>query len=237
MNIRRLKPMKKFVSLLLALCLTLCCTAALAAGKLEVTKETYVATESYGMCIGYLYAEVTNTGDSNVEFSSGIVEILSESGDVTDTDTVYLTYPNILAPGEKGYIINSSYVDSDKVSDIADHALTVVGKTSKEEPTTRYDATATVESYEQWGNTCYRMVVTVTNNTSETLYDADVVAAVYDADGNLLYAGDYTMYNIGVPAGSSMEVRIDVDSNISAQWLANSVEPASVECCCYEEDF
>ncbi len=226
--------MKKIVSLLLALCLTLCCTAALAAGKLEVTQEAYYAVESYSSYIGYLFAEVTNTGDSNVEFGSGVMEILSESGDVTDTDEIYSCYPSVLAPGQKGYIVNHTYTDATQLSDIADHTLTVVGKTSKEETAAQLDVTeAKAEKYEQWDTTYYRIVVTITNNTEETVYDANVVAGVCDADGNLLYVGTDTLYNLGIPAGSTMEVRIDMDNDMVEKWLADGTEPAAAEAVCF----
>ncbi len=228
--------MKRFVSLLMALCLTLCCSAALAAGKLEVTQETYVAVESYGSCTGYLYAEITNTGNSNAEFDSGVLEVLSENGDVTDTSAIYSAYPNVLAPGEKAYLVERIYAeDGVQLSEIADHSLSVLGKTSKDEAAAHLDASAVVEAYEGWDGTDYRIILTVTNSTDKTVYDALLVVGVYDQDGTLLYADDDVIYRVGIPAGGTLEYRLDVNTDIVACWKANSIQPISAEVICYVE--
>ncbi len=236
-QIWRLKRMKKFAAVLLALCLTLSCTAALAAGKLEVAQENYIPTEFYSGFVGYLFAEVTNTGDKNVEFNDGVIEVLNEDGDVTETDSIYAAYPSILAPGETGYVMNNVWAnDADSLSDIADHTLTVTGKTSKEETYPRLDTSAVVESYDRSGTTYYRVVLTITNNTSETVYDAMMVAGVYDADGKLLYVGTDGLYNVGIPAGAAVETRIDVDSTVGDYWTKNEVTPVSVNSICWYEN-
>ena len=228
--------MKKFASLLLALCLTLCCSAALAAGNLEVIQETYITVKCGGSIYGYLYAEITNTGDSNAELGSSVVEVLSESGDVTGTDTIYYSYPTILAPGEKGYIVKNLYTaDGTQLSDISGHSLSIFGKTSSMETETRLDASAVVEAYESWSGTSYRVVVTITNNTDETVYDAQLAAGVYDQNGTLLFAADGTLYDVGIPAGITLEYRMDVDYDIIDYWNANGIQPVSAEAICYIE--
>ena len=95
--------MKKIVALLLAACLTLGCASALAAGKLTVNQETYTAVAGYSF-VGYVFAEVENTGDKNIEFGNGLLEILTADGDPMDSTDIYNMYPSILAPGEKGYV-------------------------------------------------------------------------------------------------------------------------------------
>ncbi len=229
--------MKKFAALVLALCLTLSCTAALAAGKLEVSQESYVPVAFYSSFMGCLFAEVTNTGDNNVEFNDGIVEVLNEDGEVVEIENIYSAYPYILAPGETGYVMTTVYAnDATSLSDIADHSLTITGKTCKEDAFTHLDVDAKVESYDSWGTTYYRVVFTITNNTSETIYNARTVAGVYDAEGKLLYAGADTLYNVGIPAGTTVEARVDVDSSISAYWLDSGVTPASVNALCWFEN-
>lgn len=229
--------MKKFAAMILALCLTLSCTAAFAAGKLEVTQENYVPVEFYSSFMGFLFAEVTNTGDSNVEFNDGVVEVLNEDGDVVEIDNIYSAYPYILAPGETGYVMNTTYAnDAQSVSDIADHTLTITGKTSKEDAFARLDVDAKIEAYDTWSSTYYRVTFTITNNTDATVYDTKLVAGVYDADGKLIYAGTDTLYNVGIPAGTTVEARVDVDSSVSDYWLKNDIVPVSVNSICWFEN-
>ena len=99
--------MKKIVALLLAACLTLGCASALAAGKLTVNQETYTAVAGYSF-VGYVFAEVENTGDKNIEFGNGLLEILTADGDPMDSTDIYSMYPSILAPGEKLSLIHIS---------------------------------------------------------------------------------------------------------------------------------
>lgn len=229
------KTMKKIAALMLTLCLLTTCSFALAAGKLEVTQETYVYTEPYeGSFQSYCFAELTNTGDKNVEFGSGVLEILNAEGDVTDTDDAYISYPNVIAPGEKAYVRLWSMVsDAEKLEDISDYTLTLTGKTSKENVPVHLTASAVVREGEQWGEKVYTMVATVTNETSETVYQPNVVLAAYDADGKLLYADVTTLYSVGIPAGQTVEVLITVDSSVSDQWTET---PATVEAIVYVED-
>ena len=77
------------------------------------------------------------------------------------------------------------------------------------------------------------MVATVTNETSETVYQPNVVLAAYDADGKLLYTDVTTLYSVGIPAGQTVEVLITVDSSVSDQWTET---PATVEAIVYVED-
>ena len=55
--------MKKWTALLLTLALALSATSAMAAGKLTVNQETYVAAEGYSLK-SYIFAEVENTGEA-----------------------------------------------------------------------------------------------------------------------------------------------------------------------------
>ena len=87
--------MKKWTALLLTLALALSATSAMAAGKLTVNQETYVAAEGYSLK-SYIFAEVENTGDKNIAFNDCLLEILNADGDPTDNETIYRMYPEIL---------------------------------------------------------------------------------------------------------------------------------------------
>ena len=134
--------MKKWTALLLTLALALSATSAMAAGKLTVNQETYVAAEGYSLK-SYIFAEVENTGDKNIAFNDGLLEILNADGDPTNNETIYRMYPEILAPGEKGYITDYTYPsDASTLDDIADYSLVVTGKSTKDEAPVRLEAAA-----------------------------------------------------------------------------------------------
>lgn len=228
--------MKKFVALLLAVCLTLGCASALAAGKLTVNQETYAAVAGYSF-IGYVFAEVENTGDKNIQFGNGLLEILTADGDPMDSTDIYSMYPTILAPGEKGYVSAQKYVDgAESIEDISDYTLTLNGKSTQEEAVARLDSTAAYGvGVNSWGDEEQMVVVTITNNTQETVYDCQVAFALYDAEGKLLLVDADNTYNVGIPAGQSVEVQFTVDEDLAAVWAEQGVTPATAECVAYQD--
>ena len=228
--------MKKIVALLLAACLTLGCASALAAGKLTVNQETYTAVAGYSF-VGYVFAEVENTGDKNIEFGNGLLEILTADGDPMDSTDIYSMYPSILAPGEKGYVSTRQYVDAaESIEDISDYTLTITGKSTQEEAIARLDSTAAYGvGVNSWGDEEQMVVVTITNNTQETVYDCQVAFALYDAEGKLLLVDADNTYNVGIPAGQSIEVQFTVDEDLAAVWAEQGVTPATAECVAYQD--
>lgn len=228
--------MKKIVALLLAACLTLGCASALAAGKLTVNQETYTAVAGYSF-VGYVFAEVENTGDKNIEFGNGLLEILTADGDPMDSTDIYSMYPSILAPGEKGYVYTYQYADAaESIEDISDYTLTVSGKATQEEAPVRLDSAAAYSvGTNSWGNEEQMVVVTVTNNTQETVYDCQVAFALYDAEGKLLLVDADNTYNVGIPAGQSVEVQFTVDEDLAAVWAEQGVTPATAESVAYPD--
>ncbi len=227
---------KKLLALVMALCLTLGCTTALAAGKLTVNQEAYLAMESYSF-IGYIFAEVENTGDKNIEFANGLLEILTADGEPMTSADLYTMYPNVLAPGEKGYIYKSVYVDDAKsLDDIADHMLTLTGKSSQEEATPRLESSAVYAlDTDAWGDPEHVITVTLTNNTQETVYDCQVVYGLYDVEGKLLCVDYNNAYNIGIPAGQTIEYRFTVNDDIAAAWTAQGLTPDSAQSVVYPD--
>lgn len=228
--------MKKFVALLLAVCLTLGCASALAAGKLTVNQETYTAVAGYSY-VGYVFAEVENTGDKNIEFGNGLLEILTADGDPMDSTDIYNMYPSILAPGEKGYVSARQYVDAaESIEDISDYTLTLTGKSTQEEAIARLDSTAAYGvGTNSWGDEVQMVVVTVTNNTQETVYDCQVAFALYDGEGKLLLVDADNTYNVGIPAGQSAEILFTLDEDLAAVWAEQGVTPATAECVAYQD--
>ena len=180
--------MKKWTALLLTLALALSATSAMAAGKLTVNQETYVAAEGYSLK-SYIFAEVENTGDKNIAFNDGLLEILNADGDPTNNETIYRMYPEILAPGEKGYITEYTYPsDASTLDDIADYSLVVTGKSTKDEAPVRLEAAAEYGvAVSTWDSETAAVRVTVTNTTEATLYECNMVFGLYDAEGKLLY--------------------------------------------------
>lgn len=225
--------MKKCLVVLMV-CLICCLSAtALAAGKLSVTQENFHKIDMFS-AYGYLYAKVENVGDKPIKVNAGLLEIYDENGDpLTSTDYVN-TYVSYLDPGTYTYV--SAYADVDAGLDaIDDYMFTVSGKSEKD------NAVLTLQcetSYEEDTSNPYwkqnYMYVTFTNTTDQPIYGLEVVAALLDADGNILYVeGDSLYGNRALHAGSTMTIRMDVSSSFLDYYEANGLIPASVDAIVY----
>jgi len=228
--------MKKILALALSLCLLLAAVPAMAAGQLTVVQETYTPTIIGSSSLyGYVFAEVTNSGDAPIEIKNGVYEILGADGAVIKSSNVYRAYPSILAPGETGYIHEyQSISGQDSVSAIPGYTLTVSGTETNKAGMTYLPVTATVEEVNYWFDKAYMVTSTITNNTDATIYEPYLVFGIYDAAGKLLYSDNTTLGGLGIPAGSSLEV-LSIADEFTEIWKANDTIPATVKVFCYME--
>ena len=133
--------------------------------------------------------------------------------------------------------IRDRYVDAaESIEDISDYTLTITGKSTQEEAVARLDSTAAYGvGVNSWGDEEQMVVVTITNNTQETVYDCQVAFALYDAEGKLLLVDADNTYNVGIPAGQSVEVQFTVDDDLAAVWAEQGVTPATAESVAYQD--
>ncbi len=205
--------MKRIALFALSLVLVLTCAApAFAAGKLEVVQEKFYSLEPYdGSFYTYIYAEVTNSGDKAVEFGNALWEIYNADGDALDSSDWLSCYPDVLEPGQVGYVsAQMSMDDIESAEEAADYLLTVTGKGAKENPIVTMPATVKyVYTEGDWRNT-HELIATVTNDTNDVLYDFRVVFAVKNAEGQLLYVEDVNPSYVGILPGTSIEVKCNL---------------------------
>ena len=230
--------MKKLSCIVLVLVLALAMSStAFAAGKLTVVDDTMVVCEAYTGYTAYIYAVVENTGDKPVEFNAGLIEILDENGDSIDAEDYIYCYPDILEPGAKGYIGEYIRVEEAESADYIDvYTIDVSGKSAKENTDVSLDCTAYawMKPYSYTSSNEYPTItVVVTNNTEETVRQVYAAFALYDEDENVIYADSYNPSYVALPAGSSMEIDIGIDSDLYEYWEANGIEPATVESVAY----
>ena len=232
--------MKKRTALFLALVMALCMgTSAMAAGKLEVTGDTAYALASGDYVYGYLFAQVENTGDKEIEYSDGLFELYDADGEVMASESYLTCCPKVLQPGEVGYLYASSVrvQDTNKAEDVADYSVSVTGKGKGNYVVQRFPATVRVETVKSKYSTDVDLYVTVTNDTDETLYKLNIAAAIKDGEGKVVYVGSDSTYNVGIPAGGSVEVCIGVSSRIVEYFEESGFTAENVECVAYTEEY
>lgn len=224
--------MKKLICLLLACMMTLCTVSALAAGKLRVVQENFHYVESFWN-YGYAYAKVENAGDKPIKVNAGVLEIYDADGEVITSTDYMSTYATYLNPGEYTYVrMYEDFEEGAKVPD--DYMLTLTGK-SENVTVVRLPVETRLELdvVDGWWKHNY-MYATVTNNTEEILYELEVVFALLDAAGNILYIDSHNLYSdVGVNPGCSLTFRKDISSSFMEYFEKQSITPSAVDAIAY----
>jgi len=222
--------MKKIVAIVLCLLISLSFVSAMAAGKIQVTQENFIVTNGYWM-YGYAYARIDNVGDKPIKVNAGILEIFDENGDAITSSDYLGAFAEYLQPGEYTYAYIYSEIDGVEESDVDDYMLTITGKSDNDYTSLRLPVTTDyVEDVEYWYSTYDYMYATVTNNTDEPLYDVEVVLALLDADGNILYMTSASMYSDkAIMPGSSIQIKEYVDTYFIECYEKLGLVPVSVD--------
>ena len=227
--------MKRIICLFLMLTLLLSIIGASAAGKLSVDQENFHVVSGY-WTYGYAYAKVSNTGDKPIKVNAGILEIYDNAGDVITSQDYMSSYAEYLQPGEYTYIkISDEIKDADKGIVAADYMLTITGKSSTSKISKRLPVKTDLELNVQSGWWTYNyMYVTITNNTEAPIYGIDVVIALLDADGNILYIDDDSLTSSrALTPGSSIIIREDISSSFIDYFADNNLIPVTVDAIAY----
>jgi len=222
--------MKKFWAFCLVLVMVMAMGSASAAGKLSVDQENFHVIDSYSL-YGYCYAKVSNTGDKPIKVNAGLMEIYNADGDALTSTDWYYGYAEYLQPGEYTYVELNDEIEDVEASEVADYMLTMTGKADTDYVSYRFTCTTSYEPNVEEGYWTYNyMYATFTNDTTETVYNIEVVLALLDAEGNILYMDESGLYSDkGVAPGSSITIRKDVSSSFIEYFEANGIVPASVD--------
>ena len=140
-------------------------------------------TNSIGSVWLQTIVEITNTGTTNLYLSSGAYDLEDNLGNLITSRTMVSAYPNVLAPGEKGYMYDEATLDENY-----DGELTVLPREDIEESRVdliRFTVTDTKISNDKYGR--LKMVGRVENSSKEEqtgmIY---IVAVLYDNTGSFV---------------------------------------------------
>lgn len=228
--------MKRFFALGLVLVVLSAALPALAAGKLTSTQENLYIIPYYGTSVYCdFYATLTNDGDKPVEFSTGLLELYDADGNTVTSTDVYYCYPMVLAPGENGYLVSVQYTDIPGNVTVSDHMLSVTGKGKVSQTIDRLEASAIEETQSDGYYTYNYLTATITNTTDADINSLEVVCALKDGEGNLLYVINsyWNGYNVYLVPGSSIRLQMQMDSSVRDYLTNANLVPATVDCIAY----
>lgn len=224
--------MKKIVCLLMSAVLCFAVIPAMAAGRLNVVQENYHYVGGWGHYV-YAYAKVENSGDRPIKVNAGVFEIYDANGEVltsTDYENAYATY---LQPGEYTYVRMYEDLEDGQVPD--DYMMTLTGKSENDKLAFRLPVEAKLEMgvKDGWWEYDYLYAI-VSNPTENILYNVEVVFALLDAEGNIIYIESKELYSeVGVMPGQSVMIRLDISSTFTDYFDAKGIVPASVDALAY----
>ena len=227
--------MKRVIALIVTLILSCSAMSALAAGNIQPTEDTasYVLSHSDGYRV-YYYAVVTNQGDARASINDLLFEI-RDRGDVTfESTSKYTLYPEILEPGQSGWLVITRDVkDIDEKGYIDHFNLTITTKAADDDKEIRpLTAAAEYVAKDEDDNEDV-LRATVTNDGAENAFKITVAMAVRDGEGKLLYiTGDGTR-DIGLAAGNALLTRSLIRSDIMDEIEKQGAEVATVEAMAY----
>ena len=221
--------MKKIVSLLIAALMLMSCAAM---AEIEVVRTTYIPAEVYtDSYYGYFFAEVVNNGEEPVYIGDSYFNVLDPDGNIVATCDLYSINPSVLAPGATGYVYNWQSLDGiSSVDEVPGYEYCITSEDAYyDAPQSVTVSDATFEYGEDtFGDMACTVHITVQNDTDETLYEPNVIYALYDQNGDLLDASDVTLYYAGVPAGQSTEAFFEISDGLVKAWVDAGKEPATV---------
>ena len=224
--------MKRTIALILSLTMLLC-LPAYAAGNLEVNEDNwYVVSHSDDYRV-YYFAAAKNGTDKTVSVNDLLFQIQDAEGDTVESTSKYNMYPQVLQPGETGWlVISKDGKDLNSKSDIDHYTLTITTKVNDDQ--LAHPLTAECEYIEKDEDDNEDVLrATVTNQTAENAFDITVAMLARDAEGKLLYITGDTAKNIGLPAASSLMERASIKSDIMDALDDAHIAVASAEAIAY----
>lgn len=225
--------MKRFFALVLALGVCLFSVTALAEGKLTVTEKNLIEFE--GSSNAYFFAKVENTGDAAIGVGAGKLVGFSSDDDVLVSESYVTANPSsvILQPGESLYVSDSIWESVLETADIADFKFSMDTEDYASE-VTFVPCEATLEMKDEYDSYVY---VTLTNNTDAIQYGPYVTVALHDQEGNLVYVRGQYADSLGVHPGSTVTIRVYIDSDFIRYFQTNNIEISTADAyVCYEAE-
>ena len=227
--------MKRIIALIITLILSCSAVSALAAGNIQATEDiaSYVLSHSDGYRV-YYYAVVANNGDKRASINDLLFEIRDRDDVTFESTSKYSLYPEILEPGQSGWLVITRDVkDVDEKGDIDHFNLTITTKAADDdEEIHALSASAEYVAKDEDDNEDV-LRATVTNSDGENAFKVTVAMAARDAEGKLLYVVGDSTRDIGLAAGNTLLMRALIRSDIMDAIEDDGAEVAAAEAMAY----
>jgi len=149
----------------------------------EITSSKAVTwVDSIGSPWVQIITEISNTGTKNLYLSTGACDLEDSTGALVASESMVSAYPDVLAPGEKGYLYEETILDAP-----VDGELTVVPREDVKEAKVeliRFPVTDDKISTDNYGN--IKMLGRIENTSGAEQKMIYIVAFLYDANNSCI---------------------------------------------------
>ena len=200
----------------------------------SILNENFLVYQVYGGLKGYYYAKIQNNTETPYFVNGGTFVLTDADGNAVGEE---LKYPNsrgsrYLEPGEISFI--SFRVDIPE--DLENPNYYVVIKAEKDTYSSK-DYAVTVSSTEigtdRYGNPA--MKAEITNTTDEFLPGINVIIAMEDAEGKVIWMREESLYNYELGPNSTIKLTGSIDSDALEYFTSAGIVPTTVEAYAYVE--
>lgn len=200
----------------------------------SILNENFLVYQTYGGLKGYYYAKIQNNTETPYFVNGGTFVLTDADGNAVGEE---LTYPNsrgsrYLEPGEISFIS----FRADIPEDLENPNYHVTIKAEKETYSSK-DFAVTVNSAEigtdRYGNPA--MKAAITNTTEEFLPGINVIIAMEDAEGKVIWLREESLYNYELGPNSTIKLTGSIDSDALEYFTSAGIVPTTVEAYAYVE--
>ena len=205
---------KRIVGMLVVLVMICGILPAYAAGGIAPTEETWYVVSHSGDYRVYYYAAVTNNSGEPEKIKDLLFEIRDRADTTIESTAKYKLYPEILEPGQTGWLVVSLDVKDIETKSLIDHyALTITSKLVDDKAARMLIAEA--EYLEEDEDENEDMIRTaITNSGTGNAFEITVAMVVRDGEGKLLYIDSAATKDIGLTEGGALLIRAQIKSDI-----------------------
>ena len=227
--------MKRCIALWIALILVCGMMPAYALSGITPTEETWYVTPHSDDYRVYYFATVCNNSDKPASINDLLFEIVDRDGVNVDSTSKYKMYPDVLTPGQSGYLVITKDLEDIDNRDYIDHYnMTIISKVNEDKVTSMLNTTAEYLQKDEDDNENV-IRTTVTNSDVGNAFEITTAMAVRDAANKLLYVAAGSTKDIGLTSGNSLMMRAFVKSDIVDEWEKTNVTAAVAEAIAYTE--
>ena len=221
--------------LLVVVLIAICAFSVFAAGKLKVEDARCFVIDDYWK-YAYLYMKVVNAGDKPIAIDDGLFQLFDTSGNCLVSEEYPTTYNDYLKPGEYTYVRFSAELEDDMVVDNYEFKLNDTTDFYYDITYFPFKSWFELDVDDGWLTTNY-MYAEVQNNTKELAYNIEVVFALSDKSGKLLYIDSQDIYECALTPGSTMVFRCEIPSSFMDYFESKGLEPANVDAIAYRLNY